>query len=152
MPVSGRINEPTDKKKADLDQFDEMRANKACRQSISPEELNAALSTITDFLRTNWTTGGSRRLQHFAFHFSAPVGYMVDSVAGYFAGSGLLHEEVKRGQWTKLRELELHQLVRATRRLEVSPDTANPEVRRDGSLAYKITRIGLVPLFARRQF
>jgi hypothetical protein len=73
-----------------------MRAAKARRQSISPEELNAALSTITDFLRTSWTTGGGRRLQHFAFHFSAPVGQMVDSVAGYFAGSGLLHEEVNR--------------------------------------------------------
>ena len=44
-----------------------MRAGKARLQSISPEELNAALSTVTDFLRTSWTTGGGQRLQHFVW-------------------------------------------------------------------------------------
>ena len=69
MPDSEPFNEPTDEEKKDaLDQFDaEMRAAKARLQSISPEELNAALSTVTDFLRTSWTTGGGRRLQHFVW-------------------------------------------------------------------------------------
>jgi hypothetical protein len=44
-----------------------MRVAKARLQSISPEELNAALSTVTDFLRTSWTTGGGRRLRHFVW-------------------------------------------------------------------------------------
>jgi len=45
----------------------DMCARKARLQSISPEELNAALSTVTDFLRTSWTTGGGRRLRHFVW-------------------------------------------------------------------------------------
>jgi hypothetical protein len=46
-------------------QFDaEMRAAKARLQSISPEELNVALSTVADFLRTNWTTGSGWHLPH----------------------------------------------------------------------------------------
>ena len=40
---------------------------KARLRSISTEELNAALSTVTDFLRTSWTTGGGRRLRHFVW-------------------------------------------------------------------------------------
>jgi hypothetical protein len=69
MPDSEPFNEPTDQEKKDaLDQFDaEMRAAEARLQSISPEELNTALSTVTDFLRTSWTTGGGRRLRHFVW-------------------------------------------------------------------------------------
>jgi hypothetical protein len=34
---------------------------------VSPEELDAALSTLTELLRTNWTTGGGRRLRYFVW-------------------------------------------------------------------------------------
>jgi hypothetical protein len=69
MPDSEPFNEPTgEESNAALDQFDGgMRAAMARLQSISSEELNAALSTVTDFLRTNWTTGGGRRLRHFVW-------------------------------------------------------------------------------------
>jgi hypothetical protein len=69
MPDSEPFNEPTDEeRKAALDQFDgEMRAAMERPQSISPEELNAALSTVTDFLRTSWSSGGGRRLRHFVW-------------------------------------------------------------------------------------
>jgi hypothetical protein len=69
MPDSEPFNEPADEeKKAVFDQFDaEMRAGKAGLQSISPEELNTALSTVTEYLRTGWTTGGGRRLRHFVW-------------------------------------------------------------------------------------
>jgi hypothetical protein len=69
MPDSEPFNEPTgEESNAALDQFDgEMRAAMARLQSISSAELNAALSTVTDFLRTSWTTGGGRRLRHFVW-------------------------------------------------------------------------------------
>jgi hypothetical protein len=54
--------------KAARDEFDaQMRAAKSRGESVSQEELDAALSTLTEFLRTNWTTGGGRRLRHFVW-------------------------------------------------------------------------------------
>jgi hypothetical protein len=43
----------------------EMRASKALKQSVSTEELEAAIVVVTDCLRTGWTTGVGRRLQQF---------------------------------------------------------------------------------------
>jgi len=45
----------------------ELRATEAHRKAITPEKLVAALSTITDFLRANSTTGGGRRLRQFVW-------------------------------------------------------------------------------------
>jgi hypothetical protein len=45
----------------------EMRATEARRKAISAEELTCALSTITDFLGHNSTTGGGRRLRQFVW-------------------------------------------------------------------------------------
>jgi hypothetical protein len=45
----------------------EMRASKARQNAVSAEQLNAALSSITDFLRTSSTTGGGRRLRQFVW-------------------------------------------------------------------------------------
>ena len=45
----------------------QMRAAKARLKSVSPEELDAALSTVTEYLRTGWTTGGGRRLRQFVW-------------------------------------------------------------------------------------
>jgi hypothetical protein len=69
MPDSEPFNQPTgEESNAALGQFDsEMRAAMARLQSISSEELNAALSTVTDFLRTSWTTGGGRRVRQFVW-------------------------------------------------------------------------------------
>jgi len=50
------------------DKFDaEMAAANARLKSVSPEELDAALSTFTGYLRTGWTTGGGRRLRQFVW-------------------------------------------------------------------------------------
>ena len=55
-------------KRAALADFDaQIRAAKARRESVSREELDAALSTVTDSLRINWSTGGGRRLRHFVW-------------------------------------------------------------------------------------
>jgi hypothetical protein len=69
MPESDPIDFPTEAdKRTALEQFDaEMRAAKARLQLVSREELNAVLSTLTDYLRSGWTTGGSRRLRHFVW-------------------------------------------------------------------------------------
>lgn len=69
MPESDPIDFPTEQdKKAALEEFDaEMRAAKARLKSVSTEELDAALSTITEYLRTGWSTGGGRRLRHFVW-------------------------------------------------------------------------------------
>jgi hypothetical protein len=69
MAESDSINFPTKAdKKAALDEFDaEMRRAKARLKSVSPEELDAALSTVTEYLRTGWTTGGGQRLRHFVW-------------------------------------------------------------------------------------
>ena len=45
----------------------EMLANEARQKSVSTEQLTAALTTIMDFLRTNSTTGGGRRLRQFVW-------------------------------------------------------------------------------------
>jgi hypothetical protein len=44
-----------------------MRASEAHLKSVSPEELDSALSTLAEYLRTGWSTGGGRRLRHFAW-------------------------------------------------------------------------------------
>jgi hypothetical protein len=61
MPESDPIDFPTEAdKKAALEKFDaEMRAAKARLKSVSPEELDSALSTVTEYLRTGWSTGGA---------------------------------------------------------------------------------------------
>lgn len=37
------------------------------RESVSPEELDGALETITNYLETGWSTGGGRRLRQFVW-------------------------------------------------------------------------------------
>lgn len=37
------------------------------RESVPPEELDGALETITDYLKTGWSTGGGRRLRQFVW-------------------------------------------------------------------------------------
>jgi len=41
----------------------EMQRVKERRESVSPEKLHEALETISDYLKTGWTTGGGRRLR-----------------------------------------------------------------------------------------
>jgi hypothetical protein len=69
MPESDPIDFPSEAdKKAALDEFDtQMRAAKARLKSVSPEQLDAALTTVTGYLRTGWTTGGGRRLRQFVW-------------------------------------------------------------------------------------
>jgi hypothetical protein len=45
----------------------ELRASKARRKTISPEEVESAVTTAIEALRTGWTTGGGRRLQRFVW-------------------------------------------------------------------------------------
>jgi hypothetical protein len=55
-------------RKAALEEFDaQMRTAHAHLKSVSREELDAALSKVTEFLRINWTTGGGRHLRHFVW-------------------------------------------------------------------------------------
>jgi hypothetical protein len=49
--------------KRGLHEFEaEMKASEARRRSVSGEELEIAITVITDKLRTGWSTGGGRRL------------------------------------------------------------------------------------------
>ena len=51
-----------------LDEFArEMRRVKERRESVSPQKLNEALETISDYLKTGWSTGGGRRLRQFVW-------------------------------------------------------------------------------------
>ena len=67
MSETDPIDFPTEAdRKAALEDFDaQMRT--ANLKSVSREELDAALSKVTEFLRNNWTTGGGRRLRHFVW-------------------------------------------------------------------------------------
>ena len=67
MSETDPIDFPTEAdRKAALEDFDaQMRT--ANLKSVSREELDAALSKVTEFLRINWTTGGDRRLRHFVW-------------------------------------------------------------------------------------
>jgi hypothetical protein len=69
MPIRESFDDANNEERnAAMDGFAaEMRAAKARLQSVSLEELDAALSSLTDFLRNNWTTGGGRRLRHFVW-------------------------------------------------------------------------------------
>ena len=44
-----------------------MQRSQARRDAISQEKLNEALKTVTDYLKTDWTTGGGRRLRQFVW-------------------------------------------------------------------------------------
>ena len=44
-----------------------MCASEARLKSLSPEELDSALSTVAEYLRIGWSTGGVRRLRHFVW-------------------------------------------------------------------------------------
>lgn len=68
MPGNGPIIRiPTDEEEqAVLDEFTrEMRRAQERKESVSPEKLQEALKTITDYLATGWSTGGGRRLRQF---------------------------------------------------------------------------------------
>jgi hypothetical protein len=45
----------------------EMRQARKRRESVSPEKLREALETISDYLKTGWSTGGGRRLRQFVW-------------------------------------------------------------------------------------
>jgi hypothetical protein len=63
------IEFPTEEdRKAALEEFHAaMRESEARLKSVSPEELDRALSTVTEFLRCSWTTGGDRRVRQFVW-------------------------------------------------------------------------------------
>jgi hypothetical protein len=42
-----------------------MRRVKERKESVPPEKLDEALATISDYLKTGWSTGGGRRLRQF---------------------------------------------------------------------------------------
>ena len=70
MPGNGPIiHFPTEwEEQAVLDEFArEMRRVKERKESASPEKLNEALETISDYLKTGWSTGGGRRLRQFVW-------------------------------------------------------------------------------------
>lgn len=45
----------------------EMRRVQERKKSVSPENLQEALDTITDYLASGWSTGGGRRLRQFVW-------------------------------------------------------------------------------------
>jgi hypothetical protein len=63
------IHFPTEEEQqATLNEFArEMQRVKERRESVSPEKLNEALETISDYLKTGWGTGGGRRLRQFVW-------------------------------------------------------------------------------------
>jgi hypothetical protein len=69
MPESDPIDFPNEAdKEAALEEFHAaMRAPEEGLKSVSSEELDSALSTIAEYLRTSWSTGGGRRLRHFVW-------------------------------------------------------------------------------------
>ncbi|HEY3743260.1 MAG TPA: hypothetical protein VGL53_25615, partial [Bryobacteraceae bacterium] len=55
-----------EEQQATLDEFArEMRRVKERKESVSPQKLQEALETISDYLKTGWSTGGGRRLRQF---------------------------------------------------------------------------------------
>ena len=44
-----------------------MQRVKERKESVSPDKLNEALKTITDYLKTGWSTGDGRRLRQFVW-------------------------------------------------------------------------------------
>jgi hypothetical protein len=60
MPESDAIDFPNETDKgAALEEFHgTMRASEARLKLVSPEELDSALSTVAEYLRTSWSTGG----------------------------------------------------------------------------------------------
>ncbi|MEO8352555.1 MAG: hypothetical protein ABI680_12535 [Chthoniobacteraceae bacterium] len=57
-----------EEEQAVLDEFArEMRRSQERKDSVSPERLQEALETITDYLATGWSTGGGRRLRQFVW-------------------------------------------------------------------------------------
>ena len=68
MPGNGPIiHFPTEQEQqAALDEFArEMRRVQERKKSVPAEKLNEALETISDYLKTGWSTGGGRRLRQF---------------------------------------------------------------------------------------
>jgi hypothetical protein len=47
----------------------EMRRVKERKDLVSPQKLQEALDTISDYLKTSWSTGGGRRLRQFVWSF-----------------------------------------------------------------------------------
>ena len=63
------IHFPTEEEEqATLNEFArEMQRVKERKESVPPDKLNEALETITDYLKTGWSTGGGRRLRQFVW-------------------------------------------------------------------------------------
>ena len=61
MPESDAIDFPNeaDKETALKELHGTMRASEAPLKSLSPEELDSAFSTIAEYLRNGWSTGGA---------------------------------------------------------------------------------------------
>jgi hypothetical protein len=64
MPESDAIDFPNeaDKETALKELHGTMRASEAPLKSLSPEELDSAFSTIAEYLRNGWSTGGGPAL------------------------------------------------------------------------------------------
>jgi hypothetical protein len=69
MPESDPIDFPNEADKEEaLEEFHgTVRASEARLKSVLPEELDSALSTVAEYLRTGWSTGSGRRLRHFVW-------------------------------------------------------------------------------------
>ncbi len=68
MPGNGPIiHFPTaEEEQSTLNEFArEMQRIKEQKESVSSQKLGEALETITDYLKTGWSTGGGRRLRQF---------------------------------------------------------------------------------------
>ena len=98
----------------------EMQRSRARRDAISQEKLDEALKTITDYLKTGWTTGGGRRLRQFiwslwnGYHLlnlydlsSGLDGYHTEAVIVIFHAAmvGALDEKQKRRMMKESGEL-----------------------------------------------
>jgi hypothetical protein len=70
MPGDGPIiHFPTEEEQqATLNEFArEMQRVKERKDSVSQQKLQEALATISDYLKTGWSTGGGRRLRQFVW-------------------------------------------------------------------------------------
>jgi len=70
MPGNGPIiHFPTEEEQqAALSEFGrEMQRVKVRKDSVSQQKLQEALATISDYLKTGWSTGGGRRLRQFVW-------------------------------------------------------------------------------------
>jgi len=70
MPGNGPIiHFPTEEEQqATLNEFArEMQRVKERKDSVSQQKLQEALATISDYLKTGWSTGGGRRLRQFVW-------------------------------------------------------------------------------------